>query len=129
MKPAHFLLVCVLFPAPILACNGSQPPEIQILPTDEPPGVGEKAEKGYAASEPVIAALEKFKADHGSYPEKLTELVPDYLPESPTMPDGLEYSYSSTGDGYAFSFHYRGPGLNTCTYTPEEKEWKCSGAY
>jgi hypothetical protein len=108
----------------LLACNGAG-----ILPTEEPPGVGEKAEKGYAASEPVIAALEKYQTDHGSYPEKLAELVPDYLPAAPTKTDELDFSYSSTGDSYHFSFHYIGPGMNTCAFTPETKKWECSGAF
>jgi hypothetical protein len=110
--------------ASLLACTGAG-----ILPTDEPPGVGEKAEKGYAASEPVIAALESYKADHGAYPEDLIELVPGYLTIVPTKTDELDFSYSSADGSYHFSFHYIGPGMNTCSYTPEEKEWKCSGAY
>ena len=99
-----------------------------MLATDEPPGVGERAERGYAASEPVIAALEEYRAEHGVYPEKLAELVPDYLPVAPTRTEELDFSYSSTGDGYTFSFHYLGPGMNTCTYRPEAA-WDCSGAF
>lgn len=100
-----------------------------ILPTEEPPGVGEKAEKGYAASQPVITALESYKLDHGSYPDTLTLLVPDYLPSAPARTGELDFYYSSTGDSYQFSFYYLGPGMNACTYTPEAKDWKCSGAY
>lgn len=118
------ILAGTILLASLLACKGAG-----ILPTDEPPGVGEKAEKGYAASEPVIAALEAYKADHGTYPMDLIELVPDYLPAAPTKTDGLDFSYSGTGDSYRFSFHYLGPGMNTCTFTPESKEWDCSGAY
>lgn len=127
------LLIVAAITASVLACNASRSgeitPEIDIFPTDEPPGVGEKAEKGYAFSEPIIAALEQYKTDHGSYPEKLDQLAPDYLPAPPTAPEGLDYSYSSDGSTYSFSFHYRGPGLNTCTYKSEVKEWNCSGAF
>lgn len=130
MKPVKIVLILVPVLAFILACNAfSNPPEIPFLPTDEPPGVGEKAEMGYAISAPVIEALEKYKADHRSYPENLADLAPDYLPSIPTKTDELEFSYSSTGDGYRFSFHYRGPGMNTCTYASEAKDWQCSGAY
>ena len=121
----HLLLVaaaCIV----LTACGNVSLPSI--LPTDEPPGVGEKAERGYTFSEPIIAALEKYRADHGAYPEKLALLVPDYLPTAPTAPEGLEYSYSSTGTSYSFSFHYTGPGMNTCTFTPGA-DWRCSGAY
>lgn len=120
MKSLHRLLFPAFLTGAILACS--------IIPTDEPPGVGETADKGYAISEPVIAALEKFKSDHGSYPDELAGLVPDYLSEIPTTTGELDFSYTRNGESYAFSFHYRGPGLNTCTYTPEEK-WRCSGAY
>lgn len=121
MKLAHYLLITTIITCIILtSCIA--------LPTDEPPGVGEKAERGYAVSEPVIAALEQYKADTGVYPETLAELIPDYLSAVPTKNDVLDFSYSRTDDGFAFSFHYIGPGMNTCTYTPEEK-WQCSGAY
>lgn len=112
------LIAVVVF---TIACNA-------ILPTEEPPGVGDSAERGYALSEPVIAALEEYKTDHGVYPATLDELAPDYIPETPKKIDGLDFSYSSTGNSFIFSFHYLGPGMNTCAYTPEE-EWQCSGAY
>jgi hypothetical protein len=44
---------------------------------------------------PVTAALERYRADHGSYPESLAKLVPAYLPNEP-RPDALgcpEYLY------------------------------------
>ncbi|MBL8063226.1 MAG: hypothetical protein JNK32_09425 [Anaerolineales bacterium] len=123
MKAAQIPYLLIPFAVIMLACGA-----LPMIPTDEPPGVGEKAEKGYAASEPVIAALEEYQADKAAYPETLAELVPDYLPAVPTKTDELDFSYSKNGESFSFSFHYRGPGLNTCTYTPEEK-WNCSGAY
>jgi hypothetical protein len=103
-------------------------PACSVIATPEPPGVGEKAEKGYAASQPVIAALEQYHADHGSYPEELTELIPEYLALNPLTTEVQDFSYSKNGESYSLSFHYLGPGMNTCNYTPAEK-WKCSGAY
>ena len=126
MKIILFPLITAISMGLLAACNTIRP--LSILATDEPPGVGERADKGYAASEPVIAALEQYRADHGAYPEKLMELVPDYLTEVWTAGDELDYSYSSTGDDYSFSFHYLGPGMNTCTYKPGQ-EWDCSGAF
>ncbi|MFN8413657.1 MAG: hypothetical protein U0Z26_14830 [Anaerolineales bacterium] len=104
----------------ILACS--------LLATPEPPGVGEKAELGYAACEPIITALAKYQADTASYPETLDELVPAYLTTLPTEVNGESINYSKTGGEYSLSFHYVGPGMNTCTYTPKNK-WQCSGAY
>jgi len=123
MKTKNRYFVFTILILTTLACNFTG-----IIPTDEPPGVGEKADKGYAFSEPIIKALDQYKTDHGTYPEKLDELVPGYLPTKPSVTEELEYSYSGHGDTYSFSFHYRGPGLNTCTYKPGE-DWKCSGAY
>jgi hypothetical protein len=122
MKKDKSLLVAAFFLAFILACK-------TIIPTAEPPGVGEKADQGYMLSRPVIAALEQYKADHGSYPEELAELTPDYLPTVTANTGEIDFSYSSTGKSYSFSFHYIGPGMNICTYKPEAKDWHCSGAY
>lgn len=94
----------------------------------DPPGVGEKAERGYAALEPAIKALEQYQADKGTYPESLEELVPDYLPSVPTEVNDESILYTKMGESYSLAFHYVGPGMNTCTYTPENK-WQCSGAY
>ena len=126
MKSSLRVLMFVVFATSLGACSGV--PQISIGPTDEPPGVGEKAERGYAASEPVIAALEEFRKDHGEYPELVAYLVPDYLPVLWTGGEDLDYSYSTSDGSFAFSFHYRGPGMNTCKYKPDA-EWHCSGAY
>jgi hypothetical protein len=120
MKSLIFLFIAVVILASLPACSARA--------TEEPPGVGEKAERGYAVSEPVIAALEQYKADKGFYPETLAELVPEYLSVVPTKDGILDFSYTRTETGYSFSFHYIGPGMNTCTHTPENG-WKCSGAH
>ena len=39
---------------------------------------------------PVVEALERHQSDHGHYPEKLADLMPDYLPEDP--PAELSYT-------------------------------------
>lgn len=121
MKNKRLKLLPVLLIAILLSACGNPA-------TEEPPGVGEKAERGYALSEPVLAALEQYKADKGTYPESLAELVPEYISAVPKKDDVLDFSYRLTDDGFAFSFHYIGPGMNTCTYKPG-REWKCSGAY
>jgi hypothetical protein len=126
VKTSIRILLAIISLGIAAACNAVRP--LTILATDEPPGVGEKADKGYAACEPVIAALEAFRAAHGAYPEQLAELVPEYVPDAPVKTDDLDFSYSSTGDTYSLSFHYLGPGMNTCTYKPAAG-WHCSGAF
>lgn len=90
--------------------------------------MGEKAEKGYTACDPIIAALEQFQADKGTYPESLAELVPDFIASVPAEINDEPISYSKTGESYSLAFHYIGPGMNTCIYTPKDK-WHCSGTY
>jgi hypothetical protein len=104
----------------LTACN--------LFTVDEPPGVGEKAEIGYAALAPIIKALEQHRTDTGTYPASLDELVPDYLSEIPTEVNDQPIYYKIVEGSFTLSFHYVGPGMNTCTYTPEDK-WHCSGAY
>lgn len=115
-KAIYFLLLTCLA---LAACS---------LFTPDPPGVGEKAERGYAALDPVVQALEKYHAEKGSYPESLDELVPDCISSIPTEVNDESIYYAKSGESYSLSFHYIGPGMNTCTYTPED-QWQCSGAY
>ena len=117
LKKTIFLLFVFLV---VAACG--------LFPTPEPPCVGEKAERGYAALDPVIKGLEQYQANQGVYPETLDELVPDYLPSVPTEVNNESIQYTKTDKSFSLAFHYIGPGMNTCTYTPESN-WKCSGAY
>jgi hypothetical protein len=120
MKPNRIILLLAIVIL-ILACN-------TILPTDEPPGVGDKAEHGYSVSNQIINALEQFRIETGEYPESLEELVPNYLSAIPTEVNDQPITYQKTEESFSLIFRYIGPGMNTCTYTPEEK-WQCSGAY
>lgn len=48
----------------------------------------------------IDAALQKYKADHGAYPEEnetLEVLVPKYLPSLPVDPWGRPYIYENNG--------------------------------
>jgi len=113
-----FLLLCIAILA-LTACK---------LFTVDPPGVGEKAEHGYATLEPLIKTLEQYQADTSAYPESLEELVPDYISSIPTEVNDQPIYYKKVDESFILSFHYIGPGMNTCSYTPED-QWQCSGAY
>ncbi len=115
-KTVLFFLATLL----IVACN--------LIATPEPPGVGEKAELGYAVCDPIVKALEQYQAENDAYPETLTELIPKYLVEVPTDVNDQPISYTRTSGSFSLAFHYLGPGMNTCTSTPEG-QWQCSGAY
>jgi len=93
-----------------------------------PPGEGPKAETGYKSLAPIIDALESYKSEHNSYPEKLGALVPDFLPDLSVEPEGFLFDYRIKGASYELVFRYAGPGMNICTYTPEAG-WDCYGYY
>jgi len=116
------LFVSILLGVLILAACAGQ--------TEEPPGVGEKAERGYAVCNSIIEALEQYKTSEGVYPASLDELVPDYASSVPTEVNDQPIVYSKGGDSFSLSFGYIGPGMNICTYSTEEGgKWHCSGAY
>jgi hypothetical protein len=111
-----------------------------------PPGKGRKAAVGYRAAAPVIAALEKFHADRGQYPESLGELVPTYLLDlrallyrgrtqpvnAPGHDESIpehEFGYRRDGNTYTLMFSYTGPGMNHCVYDSETKAWHARGYY
>jgi hypothetical protein len=93
-----------------------------------PPGKGDKAEAGYKACAPVIAALASYHQAKGRYPESLKELVPGYVDSIPEEVNGLAIEYKPTPTSYSLRFSYEGPGMNTCVYTPETG-WSCSGYF
>jgi hypothetical protein len=87
----------------------------------------EEASAGRELYQPVIEALEAYKADHESYPTSLRELIPDYLDE---IPDGtvihpeFEGPFYSDADGtYTIRFTTHMFGAH-CTYSPEDG-WHC----
>ena len=122
MKSSRLISLCLALVVGYLltACT--------FVPTEEPPGVGEKADRGYAVSAPIINALEQYKSEKGTYPDSLDELVPDYLTSIPTEVNDNPLAYKKNSDSFSLSFYYLDPGMNACTYTPENA-WRCSGAY
>lgn len=94
----------------------------------EKPGEGEKAQQGYQACAPLIAALEQYRQQKNEYPNTLTQLVPAWLPALDPAVDTLGIRYARAGASYSLQFSYTGPGMNRCSYTPETN-WSCQGYY
>ena len=94
----------------------------------DPPGQGPRAQAGYAAAAPVIAALDQYHQAHGSYPATLSALVPEQLPALPGVVNGYPLEYQAAAGSYSLAFSYTGPGMNHCTYTPGTL-WQCNGYY
>ncbi len=63
MKISQFINVTIMLFGIMLLASCS------FLPTEEPPGVVEKAERGYAICAPTINALEQYKVENSTYPE------------------------------------------------------------
>lgn len=97
------------------------------------PGEGRKAEAGYRRAAPIIAALERYRSERGSYPDSLASLPPEWLPEElRASAPSYGFSYEPKGDRYELGFGYGGPGINLCTYDPAStapRRWSCSGHY
>ena len=105
-----------------------------------PPGKGRKAETGFHAAAPIIAALDEYHARQGRYPAKLQQFVPDYIPSQsdlwltreryPVFNDLVRgFDYSREGDAYTLRFQYSGPGMNDYVYNSRAKKWDSSGYY
>ena len=111
-----------------------------------PAGKGRKAEAGYRAAAPVIAALETFREKRGRYPTDLHQLVPEFLPDAnallyrgrvqPVNAPGHtasvpehEFGYNLDRDAYGLMFSYTGPGMNHCWYDSKTRSWSARGYY
>lgn len=105
-----------------------------------PPGKGRKAETGFRAAAPIIAALNSYQAQRERYPAKLQQLVPRYIPSEadlwltseryPVFNDLVRgFEYTRDGDAFTLRFQYSGPGMNDCVYDSRSKKWKSSGYY
>jgi hypothetical protein len=79
-------------------------------------------------AKPVISALERYKAAKGHYPQKLAELVPEFVPSVPgDEVVGTTWSYAPKGNSFELGFMYVVFGVNECVYQPAEGKWQCSG--
>jgi hypothetical protein len=74
----------------------------------------------------VIAAIERYRKDHDSYPDELPQLLPAYLPAIPLPRVGwfdtedAAFIYTNLGDSFLLEF----PGIvwMQCAYSPAYKE-------
>jgi len=79
----------------------------------------------------VLASIERYREQHGEYPEALADLSPGFID---TIPDpgneaGPTFAeYRRVGDDFEFTFSYFGPGINWCVYSVEN-EWRCDGHF
>ena len=131
-KPNRRRLLILLGLVAVVACVGLAGAGVGVYlllkPATEAPGEGAKAQAGYQASQPIIAALAAYHDQEGAYPETLAALVPGYLASLPGDVNGYPIEYRLTDVSYSLEFSYTGPGMNHCSYTPEGG-WDCYGYY
>ena len=77
------------------------------------------------ATQPIIAAAERFHIATGSYPRSFDDLVPAYLSTEPRTKMGIRGTYfilSSSPDQFHLSFEL--PVWMLCSYSSEAKQWE-----
>jgi hypothetical protein len=85
-------------------------------------------------AEKVAAAIGRFYAEHGYYPQSLDDLFPKilvYIPR-PIMIPGQAWCYEGGGDNYRFGYVYRqyfstpaSVVIHTASGQPANHEWPC----
>ncbi len=75
----------------------------------------------------IIEALDRFRAQRGSYPESLQELTPEFIDQlgAPIIGD-LPWRYSRSGDAASFELGF-GNTMDSpvCWYSSVESDWDC----
>ncbi len=83
-------------------------------------------ERGNArAGDQLVAAIEKFRVARSRYPEKLSDLVPDFIEVIPFVKEGFEnipFGYSVWND--SFTLGYRRPAMMYYQYDSRKKKWR-----
>jgi len=87
-----------------------------------------------ALGAPVVAALGRYRTEHGAYPTSLAELVPRYLPETaldaPTRsPLAHPFEFRTRGDAFMLRVREAPPRYSGCEYSSRTQRWYCSGYF
>jgi hypothetical protein len=91
-----------------------------------------KSAMGFALSEPVIDALERFKGAKGKYPQNLRELVPEFIEKNPQKEENSEIKFTYFPDdqnnAYRLRFTYGTRyGAYDCYFASKNSQWSCGG--
>jgi hypothetical protein len=73
----------------------------------------------------VVSALEKYNQDHGTYPDVLEQLLPDYMSEIPKSTMGFRGRplIYRRGDEHSYKLAFQLPAWMLCSYDSSRKEW------
>ena len=83
---------------------------------------------GKKKAEIVILAVEQYKTKNGHYPERMNELLPEFLKEIPITITGHPIEYQVDGDYYIVGFllKKRAKIQESCGYIRRLSAWECS---
>jgi hypothetical protein len=86
---------------------------------------GASIKRGIEKSKPIFVALEEYRKDHNKFPEKLEDLVPEYLSRVPRPAWRFRYRYQvyENGQTYTIAHIIRGDADDWNCYTSDTKEW------
>lgn len=77
----------------------------------------------------IAQAIIQYKADHGSYPDNLTALTPNYISDIPyvdTVPL-LDWLYEGAPDHFTLGYLHSADGMEVmvCKYSSQTLSWNC----
>lgn len=88
----------------------------------------QQAREGIKASEPLIAAIEKYKIDNGIYPATVQELALSDAVINEINEHKISYKNWNNQSEYGVGFRMWGPPLNPwCGYGSKTEKWQCLG--
>ena len=89
---------------------------------------GPTPQKGQEQAAELMAALEEYKQQEGTYPADLSELKPDYLSTLPQPSWRTQFEYKTFESGAEYTIHFQ-KGNNAddwCGFGSWTKEWQCA---
>jgi hypothetical protein len=119
MKSKQYLNSIIIFVALTTLFSGCKQTEIDRT---------EEIKDGEAKGQIVIDAIELYRTENHTLPEKIEDLIPDYLPQVPKTITGNKIEYKSDGIYYIveFGLRKRGDAESTCVFDERLSFWDCS---
>jgi len=83
---------------------------------------------------PVVAALARYRTEHGGYPAQLGALVPHYLSiaalQAPERsPLAHPFEFAAHGPRYVLTVREAPPGHSACEFASATGRWYCNGYF
>lgn len=95
------------------------------------PGMDPRGKSIKQQCSPIILAIEQYKAVNGVFPTSLAQLVPNYLPVTPSLNFTVTLVKGKAGTTLMVNYEPTWPNTNlcSCTYFFSDSEWHCVGYY